>query len=1186
MTKTDRSRVAGAALLRCGASLMVLTVAAAPLAAVAQSTVPQTPAPAGAPASDNASATNTNVSGDTSPTPNTDAGATQATDSAAPTTSDIIVTGTRQALQTSQNVKRNADTVVDTITATDIGAFPDKSAAESLQRVPGITVNRFAASDDTSHFGAEPSQVLVRGLTQVRTEINGRDSFSANSSRGLSFEDIAPELLAGIDTYKNQTAELIEGGIAGSINLRTRVPFDSTGQVIQGNVNANIGDIRRRLTPEFSGLYSNRWQTGIGEFGFLGDYSYSKVKTESQAVIYGRTAVFDNVYGPGRQYIPSSVGLRDTQYDRTRNGTALAGQWRDNSGAILATAQYNRSKYHETFREHGVISYLTDLFAFPANFAFTKGGPNASRIPQPAPGSPAFTFDSAGNFETGLLTNQQTDFSWWGGADYANDPLNFTGVGSDQIARNSLGQVMLHPCYSWGNAVDPVPPFSCGVDARGPDLNAVTRFNDIHRKTQDASFNIKWEASDRLHFNFDAQYVDATVNNYDVEVGQYSFANVFLDASKGKPTITLSSPTQISQSPGGLSNPNNYRYNHVMDHVEDDNGTEWAFRGDASYDIGSDWLDSIKVGARYADRDQTVRYSAFNWGNIANNYNTDVGQYRYWNIDSYTPNGNFKGYPKGLIDVRTLGGDFFGSNNQYAFFDMKQLEKHAADGLSYSSIGVGQDQWEPICSGGGTAKTGPRTGETDGCFRPDEINKVSEATKAAYAILKFGGKNAEIFGLGFAGNIGVRYVETKNKVSGSTVYPTAFSPATQNCTRRLPVADQAPSPIIYSAGCYLYGNAALIASRGAFNPANPVDPVTNVPTTFVDIPLSGSPNVVAFNNGGSFASTVRTTHRNWLPSFNLRVDLSPKWLVRFAASRALSRPDLGLLKNYTTVQTFLPGNDATDPRYIKNAAGQITGINATYQAGGYNPSLKPITATQFDISVENYFASVGSFTAAAFYKKFQNYIQYGSRFVDLTNNGVTNSVELREPQNGKGGKIYGFEVAYQRFFDFLPGALSGLGVQANGTYVHNSGITNSGLKTQNGTSGGSQAQPGSGGTTLAVNSLEGLSKYAYNLVGMYEKYGLAVRAAYNWRSKYLVTAVDCCTYLPTYQKAAGFLDASIRYAVNDHVEISVQGSNLLNTQTKLQQQVSDDSSAQGVVLTPNAWLQNDRRYVFGARVKF
>src|SRR4029079_5433938 len=79
---------------------------------------------------------------------------------------EILVTGIRMALQTSQEIKKDADTVVDSITATDIGAFPDKSVAEALQRMTGVTVTRFAASGDTTHFSAEPSGVVVRGLPQ------------------------------------------------------------------------------------------------------------------------------------------------------------------------------------------------------------------------------------------------------------------------------------------------------------------------------------------------------------------------------------------------------------------------------------------------------------------------------------------------------------------------------------------------------------------------------------------------------------------------------------------------------------------------------------------------------------------------------------------------------------------------------------------------------------------------------------------------------------------------------------------------------------------------------------------------------------------------------------------------------------------------------------------------------------
>ncbi len=97
---------------------------------------------------------------------------------------------------------------------------------------------------------------------------------------------------------------------------------------------------------------------------------------------------------------------------------------------------------------------------------------------------------------------------------------------------------------------------------------------------------------------------------------------------------------------------------------------------------------------------------------------------------------------------------------------------------------------------------------------------------------------------------------------------------------------------------------------------------------------------------------------------------------------------------------------------------------------------------------------------------------------------------------------------------------------------------------------------------------------------------VSARVAYNWRSKYLVTAVDCCVYLPVWQKGAGFLDGSIRYRLTDAIEFSVEGSNLLNTKTVLYQQVTDVHSPEGkIILTPNGWFQNDRRFIVGVRWK-
>src|SRR5688572_21508168 len=145
---------------------------------------------------------------------------------------DIIVTGIRRSLQRSQDIKRDSEVVVDSVTAEDISALPDRSVTEALQRIPGVAIDRFAAGRDPDHFSTEGSGVVVRGLTYVRSELNGRDTFTANNGRGLSFSDVPSELLGGVDVFKSPSADMVEGGISGTVNLRTRVPFDNKGFVV------------------------------------------------------------------------------------------------------------------------------------------------------------------------------------------------------------------------------------------------------------------------------------------------------------------------------------------------------------------------------------------------------------------------------------------------------------------------------------------------------------------------------------------------------------------------------------------------------------------------------------------------------------------------------------------------------------------------------------------------------------------------------------------------------------------------------------------------------------------------------------------------------------------------------------------------------------------------------------------
>jgi TonB-dependent receptor len=1081
----------------------------------------------------------------------------------APEKNAIIVTGTRQALRTSQQIKRNADTVVDSITATDIGAFPDKSVAEALQRVPGITVNRFAATSDTAHFSAEPSGVIIRGLPQVRSEFNGRDTVSATSSRGLSWTDITPELLQGVDVYKNQTADMIEGGIAGTVDLRTRVPFDAKGQLIQVGARANYGDLDKKWTPDLNGYYSNRWQTEGGEFGIMANLAYSQVKTRSQGVQYGRTAIVENGGPdfPTLAFFPASIEFLDNEYNRKRYGIAGAAQWKSSDGKLLATAQYLRSLYKNAWRERnfGDWGLGPDLYGFNVRTRIEGplNGPGnlSGRVPVPAPGTDPFTFDSNGNFQSGTTSRDASNGQFWWG-----NPPGTTGFGM-----NDQGEPMFPACYSWGAAPE-CSFYAPGHPSYAPEVGTGSRINQNRNMTQDAALNVKWEPTNDLHFNFDGQYVKSQVDNYDISVEMHSFANADFDATGEVPRITLGAPTNINQSDGGLSNPNNWFLRSVMDHLENSKGHEAALRADGQWDFHTAWLSSLKFGGRWADRKQKVQWSTYNWQNVANTW-TDCGSpHPYWNIDS-PPGGTctatgetFKGYPANWYEMHDFGADFFGGKlGTFPFVPFEFLEAHKADLFSQELTGVGT--FIPICDRAGQFGT-VATELPDSCFAPEEITDVDERTKAAYAMLKFGGPDAMLGNIKVSGNIGLRFVQTRDESNGAVRFASvAGNP--ELCP---------PTPLVP-------GGLTGTGSPGTQPPGSP--PVAPFPA-FCYL----SAEDLAFASGGGSPAAATNSFHNFLPSFNIRFDFSPTWLLRFAASKAISRPDIGFLKNFMGISMSLPqGGDLSDSRWVLNAAGQPIGINPTYTANAYNPYLKPTSAWQYDLSLENYFGQVGQFSVALFYKKFDNYIQYGIFDVNVVNGGATRTVQVTGPANGKGATIKGFELDYQRFFDFLPGAFKGLGMQANLTYVKNSGVPNANL-TPVGSNGGAVTNPGNAGTALSPGSLEGLSKWTYNLIGMYEKGKVSARVAYNWRSKYLVTAVDCCVYLPVWQKGSGFLDASVRYRVTDAIELSIEGSNLLNTKTKLLQQVTDVDSPEGkVILTPNAWFQNDRRFILGVRWK-
>jgi iron complex outermembrane receptor protein len=261
---------------------------------------------------------------------------------------EVTVTGQRASIQSAQDVKKNSVVIVDSIVAEDIGKLPDRSVTEALQRVPGVTVGRYT-SNDAEHPAAEGSGVAVRGLSQVRSELNGRDVFSAASGRGLSFESVPAELMYAVDTYKSPSADMIEGGLGGTVNLRTRMPFDSEGQLASLSAKANYGDQMKETNGEYSGLYSNRWTTDVGEFGVLVNASTSDLSTRSDQ-IYSRAYLPRTVNGDD-VWVSKGVDWRRNDHESTREGSYLALQWAPNDNTELYFTVF-QTKHDNVYNEN------------------------------------------------------------------------------------------------------------------------------------------------------------------------------------------------------------------------------------------------------------------------------------------------------------------------------------------------------------------------------------------------------------------------------------------------------------------------------------------------------------------------------------------------------------------------------------------------------------------------------------------------------------------------------------------------------------------------------------------------------------------------------------------------------------------------------------------------------------------
>ncbi|MEZ9593543.1 TonB-dependent receptor [Shewanella sp. 10N.261.52.F9] len=216
----------------------------------------------------------------------------------------IEVHGIQASMKASINSKRFADSVIDIVTAEDIGKFPDADVADSLARMPGIAVNR--------QFG-QGQQVSIRGASNQLTStlLNGHSVASTGwfdqqtTDRSFNYSLLPPEVVGDIEVYKSSQADIAEGGVGGTVIINTRKPLDLDANSLFFSTKQDYGSVSEKVDPEFSGLYS--WKNNEESLGVL--LAVADAKTRYQ-----------------RNGIESQIGWGDivpTTFEQQRERTAI-----------------------------------------------------------------------------------------------------------------------------------------------------------------------------------------------------------------------------------------------------------------------------------------------------------------------------------------------------------------------------------------------------------------------------------------------------------------------------------------------------------------------------------------------------------------------------------------------------------------------------------------------------------------------------------------------------------------------------------------------------------------------------------------------------------------------------------------------------------------------------------------------
>jgi TonB-dependent receptor len=463
----------------------------------------------------------------------------------ASTVQEIIVTGIRASQRASLDMKRSSSVIVDAITATDVGKFPDANIADSLQRITGVSISR---------SGGEGQYITVRGFGPQYNNVlvNGRTLATDTLGREFDFATLSSSLISRAEVYKTYQPQLQEGGIGATVNIVTSRPIDArTGFHLNAHGGGVYDMLSKTTTPDLGAVAT--WKDEDGTFALEASLNYTQRKSfDDQAKIEGWFGVAPNsntvsiINGT-----PQSTGLTPAAYSYLNTGgtqTLYIPQAYDNWRATLDQRRLT-GNFTGQYRPNDRLLVTVDAL-YTKYQVYTKNTYYKSFFVQPY-------FSDIKFDQNGTVTS-------------------FTRPGSDFFKANPL------------LAADPrsVPQQS----------DNIVNINDRSSQTYQLAGNVKWSATDTLSFEADLAYSGAKTDIYEpgLVLGNYLHSPVTFSLVPGQTLPSLVRNETVTAS--DLTN----HYTGINNHAYRDDITELRLQSEWKPERGI--FDSLQFGGFYSDR--------------------------------------------------------------------------------------------------------------------------------------------------------------------------------------------------------------------------------------------------------------------------------------------------------------------------------------------------------------------------------------------------------------------------------------------------------------------------------------------------------------------------------------------------------------------------------------------------------